>query len=119
MAMFEYNDKDERQALRARAITLKPKHNGDIVATNRGYEVTHPSGRTELLVSFKGLLDLLEEKLEVETIVEVVDEVVETETVDEVLEAVIPVEDDVIVVVADDTEPTKVRKSRRSKKDEK
>lgn len=58
MANFKFETKAEKQRLQERAQLLKPKAN-NIVATELGWSQSRPNGTLELLVSFRGLDELL------------------------------------------------------------
>lgn len=59
MARFTPDNEEHKQAMIERALKLKPRHNGPIVATERGWMTPHANGYLELLVSFAGLDELL------------------------------------------------------------
>jgi hypothetical protein len=62
MARFTPENEADKQALIARALKLKPRHQGNIVATDKGWSIPHANGYMELLVSFAGLDSLLGEE---------------------------------------------------------
>lgn len=61
MARFIPDNEADKQALIERALKLKPRHQGVIVATDKGWATPHSNGYVELLVSFAGLDALLGE----------------------------------------------------------
>lgn len=56
--MSSFVDAATKEGLKARALGMKPKL-PNVIATARGWEQTRPSGAFEILVSFKGLDELL------------------------------------------------------------
>jgi hypothetical protein len=58
MANFKFDSKEEKVRLKARAEALKPKV-ANVVATALGWAQSRPNGTLELLVSFRGLDELL------------------------------------------------------------
>ncbi len=59
MARFAPESEADKQALKERALKLKPKYVNNVVATDKGWANPRPSGYLELLVSFAGLDALL------------------------------------------------------------
>lgn len=59
MANFKHETPEEKARLKARAEAIKPKNVANVVATDMGWCHPRPNGTLELLVSFRGLDELL------------------------------------------------------------
>lgn len=79
MSKFEYKDEESKASLKRRALLLKPNLDY-LLATKDGWEVRRPNGTLELLVSFKGLNELIaDETIELYEPTLVEDKYLETE----------------------------------------
>ena len=90
MAKFNFENAEEKSALRERAMISKPRvHN--VVATELGWCIPRPNGTLEVLVRFHGLDDILGDlSLDINPVIEaapVVEVIVETPAAVEVIEA--------------------------------
>lgn len=95
MARFTPADDADKEILKARALKQKPNVKL-VVATARGWEVPHNNGTMEILVSFKGLDELLgdlssdQDKEADPVVIEAIEEIQETKQEEQTADEAVP-----------------------------